>query len=194
MPVRFFYIDMTNHSGKKIAVFCGSSSGSDPLIVQGCINLAKELYSCNTALVYGGGNIGLMGMLADEMLRLGGEVFGVIPQKLVDFEVAHSGLTRLHIVPGMHERKALMAKLSDAFVVMPGGIGTMEEFFEMFTWLQLGYHQKPVAILNINGFYNQLISFLKHMVDQGFMKRNHLDDLVIFDHPVGLVNKLLKTS
>jgi uncharacterized protein (TIGR00730 family) len=135
-----------------------------------------------------------MGMLADEMLRLGGEVFGVIPQKLVDFEVAHSVLTRLHIVPGMHERKALMAKLSDAFVVMPGGIGTMEEFFEMFTWLQLGYHQKPVAILNINGFYNQLISFLKHMVDQGFMKRNHLDDLVIFDHPVGLVNKLLKTS
>lgn len=182
------------HSGKKIAVFCGSSAGSDPLIVQGCINLAKELHSGNTALVYGGGNIGLMGMLADEMLRLGGEVFGVIPQKLVDFEVAHVGLTRLHIVPGMHERKALMAQLSDAFVVMPGGIGTMEEFFEMFTWLQLGYHQKPVAILNINGFYNQLISFLKHMVDQGFMKKEHFDDLVIFDHPAGLVKLLLKTS
>ncbi len=182
------------HSGKKIAVFCGSSTGSDPLVVEGCISLAKELYSSNTALVYGGGNIGLMGILADEMLRLGGKVFGVIPQKLVDIEVAHNGLTRLHIVPGMHERKALMANLSDAFVVMPGGIGTMEEFFEMFTWLQLGYHEKPVSILNINGFYNQLISFLKHMVDQGFMKRKHFDNLVICENPSGLVNLLLKTS
>ncbi len=182
------------HSGKKIAVFCGSSSGSDPLIVGSCINLAKELYSHNAELVYGGGNVGLMGMLADEMLRLGGKVFGVIPQKLVDVEVAHNGLTSLHIVPGMHERKALMAKLSDAFIVMPGGIGTMEEFFEIFTWFQLGYHQKPVAILNINGFYNQLLSFMKHMVDQGFMKKNHFDDLVVIDHPEGLVNLLLKTS
>ena len=166
---------MTHHPGKKIAVFCGSASGSDPLIVQGCINLAGELCASKTALVYGGGNVGLMGILADEMLRLGGMVVGVIPQKLVDIEVAHNGLTRLHIVPGMHERKALMAQLSDAFIVMPGGIGTMEEFFEMYTWLQLGYHEKPVALLNINGFYNQLIGFLKHMVDQGFMKKNQVE-------------------
>lgn len=185
---------MMSHSKKKIAVFCGSSSGSDPLIVKCCIELAREMHSCNAALVYGGGNIGLMGILADEMLHLGGEVYGVIPQKLVDIEVAHNGLTRLHIVPGMHERKALMAKLSDAFIVMPGGIGTMEEFFEMFTWLQLGYHEKPVALLNINGFYNQLVGFLKHLVDQGFMKKNHYEKLIIHDNPAGMVNMLLKTS
>lgn len=143
------------------------------------------------ALVYGGGNIGLMGLLADEMLKRGGEVIGVIPQKLVDIEVAHYNLTHLHIVSGMHERKALMAKLSDAFIVMPGGIGTMDEFFEMYTWLQLGYHHKPVALLNIKGFYNMLIGFLEHMVQQGYFQRYRYEQLIIEEHPADLVDRIL---
>jgi uncharacterized protein (TIGR00730 family) len=167
--------------------------GSDPAIVQHCIHLAGVLHTNKIALVYGGGNIGLMGILADEMLRLGGEVIGVIPQKLVDIEVVHNGLTQLNIVAGMHERKALMAKLSDAFVVLPGGIGTMEEFFEMYTWLQLGYHKKPVAILNINGFYDMLIGFLNHLVQQGFVNRKQLEKLIIQERPIDLIDKILKS-
>jgi len=183
---------MQTRSIKRIAVFCGSAKGSDPAIVQNCILLAGMLCTNKIALVYGGGNVGLMGILADEMLRLGGEVIGVIPQKLVDIEVAHNGLTKLHIVPGMHERKALMARLSDAFVVLPGGIGTMDEFFEMYSWLQLGYHEKPVAILNINGFYDMLIGFLKHLVQQGFVKRRQFEKLIIKERLIDLIDKILR--
>jgi uncharacterized protein (TIGR00730 family) len=185
---------MQIQSIKRLAVFCGSAEGSDPSIIKCCLQLAGELNANKIALVYGGGNIGLMGILADEMLRLGSEVIGVIPQKLADIEVAHLGLTKLHIVPGMHERKALMANLSDAFLVLPGGIGTMEEFFEMFTWLQLGYHNKPVAILNINGFYELLISFMKQLVKMGFMKKEQFDSLIIRKNPADLINIILKTS
>jgi uncharacterized protein (TIGR00730 family) len=177
----------------RIAVFCGSSAVSDPVIRNMCIDLAVVLRANKVGLVYGGGNVGLMGILADEMLRLGGDVIGVIPQKLVEIEVAHQGLTQLQIVPGMHERKALMAKLSDAFVVLPGGIGTMEEFFEMFTWLQLGYHYKPVAILNIGGFYDLLIRFLMQMVQQGFLKNEHFERLIVSEFPEDLIKKILKS-
>jgi len=184
---------MKSHPIKRIAVFCGSATGSDPAFRQTCIDLAGIFQTHRIAMVYGGGNIGLMGILADEMLRLGGEVIGVIPKKLVDIELAHNGLTHLHIVPGMHERKALMASLSDAFIVLPGGIGTMEEFFEMYTWLQLGYHDKPLALLNINGFYNMLIGFLDHIVQQGFFQRSRFEQLIIDDHPADLVNRIIKS-
>lgn len=176
-----------------MAVFCGSATGKDPVFRQVCIELAGILHSKRIGLVYGGGNIGLMGILADEMLRLGGEVIGVIPQKLVDIEVAHHGLNQMHIVPGMHERKALMAKLSDAFLVLPGGAGTMEEFFEMYTWLQLGYHDKPVALLNINGFYNTLIGMLDNMVLQGFLKKDRFEQLIIGEKTEELIDRIIKS-
>jgi len=142
-------------------------------------------------MVYGGGNIGLMGVLADELLRLGGEVTGVIPKKLADIELAHHGLTRLHIVKTMHERKALMANLSDAFMVLPGGIGTMDEFFEIFTWLQLGYHNKPIGISNINGFYDVLLGLLDNMVQKQFIHEPYFDRLVIQRNAVDTMNKML---
>lgn len=174
-----------------MAVFCGSSTGNDPAFRQTCLELAGHLYEKRIGIVYGGGNIGLMGILADEMLRLGGEVIGVIPRKLVEIELAHNGLSRLHIVAGMHERKALMARLSDAFIVLPGGIGTMEEFFEMYTWLQLGYHHKPVALLNSLGFYDPLKGLLEHMVQEGFFKRSMYEKLILEKEPVKLLNRLL---
>jgi uncharacterized protein (TIGR00730 family) len=183
---------MKNHSLKSIAVFCGSTTGSDPAIVQACLDLAQVLCAHKIALVYGGGNVGLMGILADETIRLGGEVIGVIPQKLMDIEVAHKGLPHLHIVPGMHERKALMARLADAFVVLPGGIGTLEEFFEIYTWLQLGYHEKPVALLNINGFYDMLIGFLRQLIQQGFIEKNQFEKLIIHDNSINLINQFMK--
>ena len=184
---------MKSTSITKIAVFCGSSAGYDPVFRQACLDLAGSFHAHRIVLVYGGGNIGLMGILADELLRLGGEVTGVIPKKLVDIEVAHKGLTHLHIVTGMHERKALMANLSDAFIVLPGGIGTMEEFFEMYTWLQLGYHSKPLALLNINGFYNMLIDFLDHTVQQGFFQRCRFEQLIVDDSPADLVNRIINS-
>ena len=176
---------------KRIAVFCGSAKGNDIAFVQDCLNLAGSLCANNISLVYGGGNVGLMGVLADEMLRLGGEAIGVIPRKLVEIEVAHSGLTKLHIVTGMHERKALMASLADAFIVLPGGIGTMEEFFEIYTWLQLEYHSKPIAISNVNGFYDGLITFLRHLVEQQFVKAAQFERLIIRDNSVQLINNIL---
>jgi len=176
----------------RIAVFCGSSTGSDHSFIQACTRLAEALYSRRIGLVYGGGNIGLMGILADEMLSSGCEVIGVIPQKLVDMEVAHINLSRLHIVPGMHERKAMMAELSDAFIVMPGGIGTMDEFFEMYTWLLLGYHNKPIGLLNTNGFFDMLIGFIGHMAGQGFLQKNKFDQLIIDENPSSLVDSIIK--
>jgi uncharacterized protein (TIGR00730 family) len=175
----------------KVAVFCGSATGNDVAISRDCLNLAAALCTHEITLVYGGGNVGLMGILADEMLRLGGKVVGVIPEKLVQIEVAHSNLTRLHIVKGMHERKALMTSLADAFIVLPGGIGTMEEFFEIYTWLQLGYHNKPIAISNTNGFYDILLSMLNHMVEQEFVKRSQIDRLIISGDAVDALNCLI---
>jgi len=124
----------------------------------------------NISLVYGGGNVGLMGIIADEMMRLGGQATGVIPEALLKKELGHNGLTQLHIVKDMHERKAMMADLSDGFIAMPGGIGTLEELFEVFTWAQLGFHQKPIGLLNVDGFYDGLLQFIQHMVSQRFLK------------------------
>ena len=155
---------------KSICVYCGSSSGASPNYADAARVLAKEMVDDNIALVYGGGNVGLMGVIADEVLRLGGEATGVIPQALMDKEVGHDKLTHLHIVKDMHERKAMMAELSDGFIAMPGGIGTLEELFEVMTWSQLGFHEKPIGLLNVDGFYDGLIQFMQHLVTQCFLK------------------------
>lgn len=158
---------------KSVCVYCGSAAGNSPAYAQAALQLAKELVDRRLELVYGGGNVGLMKVIADEVLRLGGCVTGVIPQALRERELAHADLDHLHIVANMHERKAKMAELSDGFIALPGGIGTLEELFEMFTWLQLGFHQKPLGLFNVDGFYDQLLQFLKHAVDSGFLKPEH---------------------
>jgi hypothetical protein len=158
---------------KSLCVYCGSSPGASPVYAKAARALAGAMVAGNLALVYGGGNVGLMGIIADEVLRLGGEATGVIPQALLDKEVGHGGLTRLHVVKDMHERKAMMAELSDGFIAMPGGIGTLEELFEVLTWSQLGFHDKPIGLLNADGFYDGLIQFMQHLVTQRFLKSEH---------------------
>ena len=158
---------------KAVAVYCGASSGASPRYAGAARALARELVGRDLALVYGGGNVGLMGVIADEALRLGGRVLGVIPRGLFDKEVAHGGLTELFVVADMHERKARMAQLADAFIAMPGGMGTLEELFEMLTWSQLGIHAKPVGVLNVDGFFDQLIGFVAHLQEQGFVRPQH---------------------
>lgn len=158
---------------KNLCVYCGASTGNAPYYADAARALAQQFVDHDLQLIYGGGNIGLMGILANEVLRLGGEVTGVIPQLLMEREVGHMALTQLHIVKDMHERKAMMAELSDGFIAMPGGIGTLEELFEMLTWHQIGFHKKPVGILNVNGFYDGLLFFLRHQVEQGFLKPEH---------------------
>lgn len=153
----------------RLAVFCGSRSGNDAKYRQLCLDLARQMKALNIDLVYGGGNVGLMGILADEVLRLGGKVYGVIPEKLMAVERGHTGSTELYVVKTMHERKAKMAELSDAFIAIPGGIGTLEEIFEVFTWAYLGYHNKPCGILNLHGFYTPLLEMLDKMVAEGFL-------------------------
>lgn len=173
---------------KSICVYCGSSTGSSEIYATGARQLAASLVEQQLSLVYGGGNVGLMGIIADEVLALGGHVTGVIPKALMDKEVGHTQLSKLHIVRNMHERKALMAELSDGFIAMPGGIGTLEELFEMFTWLQLGFHDKPLGLLNIDGFYDSLILFLQQTVQKKFLQEKHLDMLIIESDP----NRLLQ--
>jgi uncharacterized protein (TIGR00730 family) len=153
---------------KSVCVYCGSSFGSDPVYLEATQELARAFAGHGLRVVYGGASVGLMGALADATLEAGGEVVGVIPQQLVDREIAHQGLTELHIVQTMHQRKALMAELSDAFVALPGGIGTLEELIEIFTWDQLGLQHKPIAVLNTVGYYDGLAAFLDHAVEQGF--------------------------
>jgi uncharacterized protein (TIGR00730 family) len=169
---------------KAICVYCGSSSGNADVYLDGARDLAAEMVSQNIVLVYGGGRIGLMGAIADEVLRLGGQAIGVIPDALMKREVGHLGLTQLHVVKDMHERKAMMADLSDGFIAMPGGIGTLEELFEATTWSQLGLHDKPVGVLNLAGYYNQLMAFVKHMVQAGFLKPEHAA-LMLYAHSPG---------
>jgi uncharacterized protein (TIGR00730 family) len=155
---------------RRICVFCGSSSGSRPEYAAAAQALARELAARGHGLVYGGGNVGLMGVVADAMIEAGGEVVGVIPHTLMAREIGHTGVTTLHIVDSMHERKALMADLADAFIALPGGIGTFEEWFEAVTWTQLGLHRKPCGLLNAHGFYDELIRFMEHSWTEGFIK------------------------
>jgi len=155
---------------KRICVFCGSSSGSRPEYRAAAEELGAELVRRKIGLVYGGGNVGLMGVLADAVLNASGEAIGVIPEHLMAREIGHNGLTKLHVVRSMHERKALMADLSDAFVAMPGGYGTLEEFCEIVTWAQLGLHAKPCGILNVQGYYSPLLAMFDHAVQERFLK------------------------
>lgn len=154
---------------KKICVYCGSSPGKNPAYSQAAVKLALALCERNIGLVYGGGAIGVMGAVADAVLAVGGEVIGVIPKALAVKEVAHDYLSELHVVASMHERKAMMAELADGFIALPGGWGTLEELFEMLTWAQLGFHDKPCGLLNIEGYYDGLIGFLENSFEQQFV-------------------------
>ncbi len=173
-----------------LAVYCGSSPGLLPEYLEAATQLGRFLASENVRVIYGGGDVGLMGAVADGAIEAGGKVIGVIPKTLADKEVAHSGLTELYIVTSMHERKMKMAELSDAFIALPGGIGTLEEIFEVFTWTQLGFHTKPCAFLNVAGFFDSLIAFLDQVVEQRFLKPEHLDSLFVDDDQVSLLEKL----
>ncbi|MEM7097019.1 MAG: TIGR00730 family Rossman fold protein [Pseudomonadota bacterium] len=174
----------------KICVFAGSSIGKEPIYARAAQDLGAVLASADIGLVYGGAKIGLMGQVDDAVLRHGGTVIGVIPQVIAQVEVAHEGLTELHVVPDMHSRKATMADLSDAFVALPGGIGSLEELFEVWTWTQLGIHTKPLGILNVNNFYSGLLAFLDHVRDEGFLKPGHRDLLQSCDSPQTLIDRL----
>ncbi|BDT58450.1 cytokinin riboside 5'-monophosphate phosphoribohydrolase [Massilia varians] len=175
---------------KTLAVYCGASHGVNPIYTDCARGLAASLVEHNIGLVYGGGKVGLMGVIADEVLRLGGEATGVIPKALLDREVGHAGLTRLFVVKDMHERKAMMAELSAGFIAMPGGMGTLEELFEMLTWAQLGIHAKPIGLLNANGFWDGLVGFVRHQSAEGFVRPEHLDLMRVDADPDALIRSL----
>jgi uncharacterized protein (TIGR00730 family) len=155
---------------RRICVFCGSASGTRPEYAEAARALARELAARGLGLVFGGGNVGLMGVVADAMLAAGGDVVGVIPHALMAREIGHAGVPTLHVVDSMHERKTMMADLADAFIALPGGIGTFEEWFEAVTWTQLGLHRKPCGLLNVGGFYDDLLRFMDHAWAEGFIK------------------------
>lgn len=171
----------------RICVFCGSSPGARPEYLQAAAQLGQALASKSIGLVYGGAKVGAMGQIANAALASGGEVIGVIPEQLVQKEVAFTDLANLHVVGSMHERKALMVELSDGFIALPGGFGTFEEFFEVLTWAQLGMHHKPCGFLNVCGYYDQLIAFLDHAVDQQFLRTEYRAMVLVDEDPEGLL-------
>jgi len=173
---------------KAICIFCGANFNGDPVLKQAIELLAEVMVSKNIILVYGGGNVGVMGLLADAVLSRGGEVIGVIPQFLMDKEVGHTGITKLHIVENMHQRKQMMNDLCDGIIMLPGGFGTLEEFFEVLTWLQLGLHNHPVGILNIGGFYDNLLKQMDVMVEQRYLKPANRNLILTSVDPIELVN------
>ncbi|WP_420992720.1 TIGR00730 family Rossman fold protein [Cupriavidus sp. 30B13] len=177
---------------KSVCIYCGSSPGNRPEYAEAARAMGKLLAERGLALVYGGGKVGLMGTVADAVLAHGGTAIGIIPEALMQKEVGHRGLSELHVVRNMHERKQMMADRADAFVAMPGGVGTFEELFETFTWLQLGYHAKPVGLLNAAGFYDGMLGFLQHAVDEGFLKQVHNDLLYMDPTPEGILDKLAR--
>jgi uncharacterized protein (TIGR00730 family) len=177
---------------RRISVFCGSSPGARPAYGQAAEELGRLLVEQGIGLVYGGGHVGLMGRLADAVLEEGGEVVGVLPEALVAKEIGHPGLSDLRVVGSMHERKALMAELSDAFVALPGGLGTVEELFEVYTWAQLGLHRKPCALLDVDGYYEGIASFLAHAVEERFLREDHRAMLIVEREPRALVERLMR--
>jgi uncharacterized protein (TIGR00730 family) len=174
-----------------ICVFCGSASGRAPTYAAAARELGQLLAKRGIGLVYGGGNVGLMGELADAVLDSGGRAIGVIPQQLVDREIAHGGLTELHVVENLHQRKALMAELADAFLTLPGGVGTMEELFEVWSWGRLGLHSKPCGLLNVNGYFDSLRTLTDQMVTEGFLEPVHRELLLIEEQPTVLLDRLV---
>lgn len=175
---------------RRVCVFCGSSPGARPQYADLARTLGELLARRGLGLVYGGGNVGLMGILADAVLKAGGHVIGVIPQSLVDLEVAHTGLPDLRVVSSMHERKALMADLADGFIALPGGIGTLEEFCEILTWAQLGMHQKPCGVINVAGYFDHLMAFLDHSVNERFLRPEHRSMVLVAGDPETLLDHL----
>ncbi len=175
---------------KRIAVYCGSATPTDPVYMETARLVGRTLAQKGIGVVYGGGRLGLMGALADSALEAGGEVIGVIPEALVGSEVAHKGCTELHVVPGMHERKRMFTDLSDGFLTIPGGVGTMDELWEAISWAQLGYHAKPVGLLNAAGFYDQLIAFNAHMISVGFIRDQHKGILIADDQLERLLTRM----
>lgn len=176
---------------KTICVYCGSSQGKKETYATAAKSLAESLVARNITLVYGAASIGIMGTVADHVLKLGGQVIGVIPKALAHKEITHSNLTELYVTQSMHERKMKMAELSDGFIALPGGIGTMEELFEIWTWAQLGFHKNPCGLLNIDGYYDALIQFVDHMQQEQFVKPKHHDLLMIADDPEKLLEKFI---
>jgi uncharacterized protein (TIGR00730 family) len=175
---------------QRICVFCGSQSGTNSVYQQAAEALGSLLVHHGYGLVYGGGHVGLMGSIADAVLRAGGEVLGVIPEAMVSRELAHTNVTHLYIVPSMHARKARMAELADAFIAMPGGYGTFEELFEIITWAQLGLHQKPIGLLNVAGYFDALIMMIEHAIAEGFIRAVHRQLIVVATQPAALLEAL----
>lgn len=174
----------------RICVYCGSSPGDDPAHRAAAQALGGFLAREGLTVVYGGGNIGLMGAVADGALAAGGQVIGVIPQSLLEKELGHRGVTELHVTGSMHERKQLMVDLSDGFIALPGGFGTLDELFETLTWLQLGFHHKPVGLLNVGGFFDGLIGFIRHMSQSGFLKPEHADCVLVESDAEKLLSRM----
>jgi len=181
------------NSLKKVCVFCGSSFGKNTEYRNKAGELGRIIAAAGIELVYGASNAGLMGEIARSVLKHGGRAIGIIPKKIYDM-VEHIELSELHIVDGMHERKAMMYELADGFIAMPGGIGTIEELAEAFTWQQLGYHSKPVGILNVNGYYDKFIDFLDNIVHEGFIKKEHRDMLIVDNDPSRLIDKMIHSK
>jgi uncharacterized protein (TIGR00730 family) len=175
---------------RRVCVYAGSNPGSHPAYAAAARALAATLAERGIGLVYGGGKVGLMGVLADTVLDAGGEAIGVMPQALIDREIGHRGLTELKVVDSMHERKALMAELADAFVAVPGGIGTLEELIEVYTWSQLGIHRKPCGVLNVRGYYDHLAALLDHAVREGFLRPQHRAVLSVAGEPAELLDRM----
>ncbi|MFJ5712439.1 TIGR00730 family Rossman fold protein [Streptomyces sp. NPDC093105] len=175
---------------RHITVYCGASSGHRPSYVESAADFGRRIASLGLGLVYGGAGGGLMGALADAALEGGAPVIGVIPEHLVAHEVAHPGLTRLDVVSGMHARKARMIELGDAFVALPGGFGTVDELFEVLTWAQLGLHGKPCGLLDVDGYFQPLLAYVRHAVDEGFVRKPYLDNIVVASDPGELLDAL----
>jgi uncharacterized protein (TIGR00730 family) len=175
---------------RRLAVYCGASMGTNPRFADLARTLGVEMADRGIGLVYGGGRLGLMGVVADAVMNAGGEAYGVIPQALIDLEVAHTGLTELHLVNTMHERKAMMTELTDAFVAIPGGIGTLDELFEAWSWNALGYHAKPFALLNVDGFWDGMIAFLDNVTSSGFMSPARRAQLLVSDGIGDVIDQL----
>jgi uncharacterized protein (TIGR00730 family) len=175
---------------ERICVFCGASPGARPAYREVTGELARLLVSDGIGVVFGGGGVGLMGALADAVLADGGQITGVIPRSLVEREIAHRDVTDMRVVGSMHERKALMADLADAFIALPGGLGTLEELFEVYTWAQLGLHRKPCALLNVQGYYDGIADFLSHAVEERFVREEHREMLIVEREPRALIERL----
>ncbi len=177
---------------KRIAIFCGSKTGDDTIYEKATRDLTSGLIEMDIEIVYGGGAVGLMGVVAETVLRKGGTITGVIPEKLYEMEVAHTGISKLYRVKDMHERKALMADLADGFIALPGGVGTLEEITEVMTWAQIGYHSKPCAFLNTKGFYDHFVAFFDHMGQQGFLYKTIHQQAIVEEDVSTLLKRLLQ--